>query len=164
MTYDEVRETAKDGDIIFLTVNKKDILSRTTSFFTKSPYTHAAVVFWYSDRLFVVESTTHGGIRVVLASTYSDRNIDLLPSKQDWNQIKWKALERSGKAEYGWISATYIGVRQFFFTHFNIKLPQNKNNRNKACSEFVAEVLGFDDVDISPGKLYETLLKFNKTY
>lgn len=161
MNYDTIRTIANDGDVIFLTVNKKDILSRTTSFFTKSPYTHAAFVFWYSERLFIVESTTHGGIRVVLASTYSDREINLLPSNRNWSDIKWKALERSGRAEYGWISATYIGIREFMFTHFNIKLPQDKNNRNKACSEFVAEVLELEDVDISPGKLYEILLKSN---
>lgn len=159
LTYDELRLIAKDGDVFFLHVDKKNILSRTTSFFTKSPLTHAAFLFWYKDRLMVCESTTHGGSRIATASHYSDRLFEYIPAPVVWNSIEQKALERSGTAEYGWFSATYIGIREFFFTHFNIVLPQDKNNRNKACSEFVAEVLDLEDVDVSPGALYKKLLK-----
>lgn len=157
MKYDQIRNIAVDGDVIFLTVNRSDILSRITSWFTKSPYTHAAFVFWYKSRLMVVESTTHGGIRIVLASTYKDRNIDILRPKIHWMDIEETAISRSGTAEYGWFSAIYIGLREFLFNHFEIKLPVNKNNRNKACSEFVAEVLKLEDVDITPKKLYDLL-------
>ncbi len=157
MNYQEIRSIAKDGDVIFLVVNKKDWMSRLTSFFTKSPYTHAAFVFWYKDRLMLVESTTHGGIRIVQASTYSDREIDLISAPKAWIDIEGTALGRSGTAEYGWFSAMYIGLREFLFTHFDIKLPADRNNRNKACSEFVSEVLELDDVDISPGLLYKKL-------
>ena len=159
MTYDEVRSQVKDGDIIFITVNKTDYLSRLTSWFTKSPYTHAAFVFWLNNRLMVLESTTNGGSRISFASVYANRNIDVISAPKAWSEIEEKALARSGTASYGWVSAAYIGIREFCFTHFGWKLPQNKNNRAKACSEFVAEVLGLDDVDISPGKLYKTLSK-----
>lgn len=161
MFYDELREKAKDGDIMFLTVDKKNILSRTTSFFTKSKFTHAAFLFWYHNRLMVVESTTHGGMRIVTASQYANREFALISAPVDWKLIEDKALEKSGTAEYGWLSAFYIGVREFFFMHFNMKLPQDKENRNKACSEFVSETLLLDDTDISPGKLYN-LLKNNE--
>lgn len=157
MEYRQVRELAKDGDVIFLTVDKKNILSRLTSWFTKSPYTHAAFVFWYKDRLMVVESTTHGGIRIVQASTYSDRDIVLVSANKKWTDIEWRALEKSGTAEYGWFSAMYIGLREFMFMQFEIKLPENKNNRNKCCSEFVAEVLELSDTDVSPKKLHQVL-------
>lgn len=157
MDYQSVRALAQNGDIIFLTVDKKNLLSRLTSWFTKSPYTHAAFVFWYKGRLMVVESTTHGGIRIVQASMYDNRNIDLIPGPKNWDEIEWRALEKSGTAEYGWFSAMYIGIREFFFMQFNIKLPPNTGNRNKCCSEFVAEVLNLDDVDVSPKKLYSIL-------
>lgn len=157
MKYDEIRSIANDGDVIFLTVNKKDWMSSLTSIFTKSPYTHAAFVFWYKDRLMLVESTTHGGIRIVQASTYCDRNIALISAPKMWSDIEGQALSRSGTAEYGWFSAIYIGIREFLFTHFNISLPVDNRNRNKACSEFVSEVLELDDVDISPGVLYKKL-------
>lgn len=161
MLYEELREKAKDGDIMFLTVDKKNILSRITSFFTKSKFTHAAFLFWYHNRLMVVESTTHGGMRIVTASQYGDREFALISAPVDWKLIEEKALEKSGTAKYGWFSAFYIGVREFFFMHFNVKLPQDKRNRNKACSEFVSEILFLDDTDISPGKLYN-LLKNNE--
>lgn len=157
MNYQEIRSIAKDGDVIFLVVNKKDWMSRLISFFTKSPYTHAAFLFWYKDRLMLVESTTHGGIRIVQASTYADRNIDLISAPRAWSEIEGTALSRSGTAEYGWFSAIYIGLREFMFTHFDIKLPVDRENRNKACSEFVAEVLELTDVDVSPGALYKKL-------
>lgn len=160
MKYEEIRDIAKNGDIIFLTVDKKNILSRLTSWFTKSPFTHAAFVFWYKDRLMIVESTTHGGIRIVQASTYSDRNILILPAYKKWSDIEWRALEKSGTAEYGWFSAMYIGLREFMFMQFEVKLPPNKNNRNKCCSEFVAEVLELSDPDVSPKKLFQ-LLSYN---
>lgn len=105
----------------------------------------------------VVESTTHGGSRIITASHYHGRNIDLVSAPKQWDEIVETALERSGTAKYGWFSAMYIGLREVMFNRFNVKLPQDRNNRNKACSEFVAEVLGLEDVDLSPGQLYNTL-------
>jgi hypothetical protein len=100
-TYEEVRSVAKDGDIVFLTVNRRDYLSRLTSWFTTSPFTHAAFVFWYNERLLMVESTTHGGIRIVLASTYSDRTWDILPAVKPWatsKQQRWLAVAQQSMA------------------------------------------------------------------
>lgn len=157
MNYEEIRTIANDGDIIFLTVNKKDILSRIVSFFTKSIYTHAAFVFWYKTRLMIVESTTNGGIRIVQASIYDERIFALISAPLRWEEIEWRAIARSGTEKYGWFSAIYIGIREFLFMHFDIKLPPNNNNRNRCCSEFIAEILEFEDTDISPKKLYENL-------
>jgi len=157
MKYEQFREVARDGDILFLHVNRKDFLSSLTSWFTKSEYTHAAFVFWYGDRLMVAESTTHGGMRIVTASHYSDRELDIVAAPKEWKSISARVLEKSGTAEYGWFSAAYIGLREFMFTHFDIKLPEDKTNRNQACSEFVAEMLGLPDNDISPGMLMKYL-------
>lgn len=157
MNYETFRASAKDGDLLFLTVNKKNILSRITSFFTGSPFTHVAFVFWYKERLMLVESTTNGGIRIVSASSYRDRPVYKIVAPKAWGEIADSALARSGTASYGWLSAIYIGIREVAFTHFNIKLPVDKNNRNKACSEFVAECLKLDDVDLSPGALFTKL-------
>ena len=159
MNYEEMRSKAKDGDIIFLTVDTGNFLSRLTSRFTRSRFTHAAFVFWLKERLMLVESTTHGGIRIVLASTYSERNFELVSPNTEWSAIEIKALSKSGTTKYGWFSAFYIGLREFCKTNFGLKLPMLKGNNNKACSEFVAEILELQDFDISPGKLYEILAK-----
>lgn len=157
MTYAEVRAAAKDGDVFFLTMNRKNLLSRLTSFVTRSPYTHAAFLFWYAGRLLVVESTTHGGNRIVNASHYHDREVILVPAPRPWTEIQTSALAKVSELQYGWFSAIYIGIREIAFTHFNIKLPPDRNNRYQACSEFVAETLGLADHDLSPGQLLTAL-------
>lgn len=156
LTYEQLRENANDGDILFLTVNPRDVLSRLTAWWTNSCYTHAAFLFWYNGRLLVAESTTHGGSRIALASTYQTRTMALIPAPKSWNSIVDQALARSGSADYGWISAAYIGLREWALKN-GIHLPQIRNNNCKACSEYVAEVLGLDDVDISPQKLFDTI-------
>ncbi len=157
MNYEEIRSIAKDGDLLFFYVDKRHFLSKLVSWFTKSQYTHVGFVFWFKDRLMLLDSGTKGGSRIILASKYYDNTFDIISAPKSWVDIEEKALARSGTAHYGWVSAAYIGIREFMFTHFHIKLPVDKNNRNKACSEFVAEILELDDVDISPGMLYKKL-------
>lgn len=157
MNYSEIRAIAKDGDIIFLTYDKNNFLSRTTAFWTKSLFTHVAFVFWYGERLLIVESTTHGGLRIVNASEYNNREITLVPAPKPWNEIKEFALQKIGTIEYGWISAIYIGIRDVMFRWFHWKLPELDSNRNLACSEFVSMCLDYDDIDIPPSVLYSKL-------
>jgi hypothetical protein len=38
-------------------------------------------------------------------------------------------------------------------------LPQIKGNKDKACSEYVAELLALPDADVSPQMLYHWLKK-----
>ena len=157
MTYDEMRAVAQDGDVIFLHVDKSTWLSRLTAYVTKSQFTHAAFVFWYQGRLLLAESTTHGGSRIATASHYSDREFELKKAPEPWESIVQDALTRSGESSYGWTSAAYIGVKHWLLTHANIRLPAIKNNKDKACSEYVAEILGFLDPDLSPQQLYDIL-------
>lgn len=158
LTYKEFRSVAKDGDLMFLVVDKSNILSRITSWFTQSPFTHVAFVFWYKDRLMCVESTTHGGQRLVNASVYGDREMTFVPLPDGrWSDIESKALENIGTVPYGWFSAVWLGLRDFCLNNFGWRLPENKNNRNKACSEFVAETLGLSETDLSPNMLYDRL-------
>jgi hypothetical protein len=157
MNYSEIRSIANDGDVLFFHVDKRHFLSKLVSWFTKSQYTHVGFVFWFKNRLMLLDSGTKGGPRIVLASKYYDNTFDLIPAPKVWTDIEERALARSGTAHYGWLSAAYIGIREFMFTHFHIQLPVNKKNRNKACSEFVAEILNLDDVDISPAMLYKKL-------
>lgn len=157
MTYQELRDQARDGDILFLHVDKRNLLSRTTAWVTGSTLTHAAFLFWYSGRLLVAESTTHGGSRIAVASHYADRQCELMGSNRNWNQLADTALQRSGGTTYGWFSAAYIGVRSWALTHMAVRLPKIDTNRDKACSEYVAEILGFEDPDITPQQLWEQL-------
>ena len=156
MNYEEVRNIAKDGDVLFFHKNK-NIGSKIISFFTKSKYTHVGFLFWYKDRLMLVDSGTVGGTRITLASTHKDNTFDIIPAPKKWSDIEDKALAKAGTSFYGWFSAFYVGLREVLFVHFNISLPPNNKNRNKCCSELVAEVLELPDPDISPRVLYQIL-------
>ena len=164
-TYSEVRQKAHNGDVIFLHVDKKNILSRITSKFTGSPLTHSAILFWVViggiRRLMLIESTTNGGIRIVQASIYEDRPMYYVSASTRWKTVQERAFESLGKVKYGWFSAIYIGIRDFMFTHFEIKLP-SKMTRNPACSEFTAYVLGLEETDIPPSRLYQVLTQKSK--
>ena len=157
MNYEQLRSQAQDGDIVFFHTNPRDWMSRLTGLVTRSRFSHAAFVFWYRDRLMIVESTTHQGSRIVTMSTYADREFELIKAPLLWSSIEDQALKQSGRASYGWWSAIYIGIREWLFTHAHIKLPPDRDNRNLACSEFVALTLGLEDPDISPGNLYNQL-------
>lgn len=153
LTYDEVRELAQSGDLLFLEYNPKDPLSIFTHLWTGS-YTHVGILFWYDNRLLLVESTTHGGNRIVNASLYRGRGMALARGPVPWASISRCALARMGVIKYGWLSAAYIGLRDGIYRVTGVTLPQIKN-RHLACSEFVAEVLGLEDTDIPPRKLWE---------
>lgn len=155
MNYEEVRAVAKDGDIIFLHVDKRNLLSRLTAYVTKSTLTHAAFVFWYEGRLLLAESTTHGGSRIATASHYKNRKFELVKAPRKWEYIVERALTRSGESGYGWFSAAYIGVKHWMLVNAGIALPAIQNNKAKACSEYVAELLGYQDADVSPQLLWE---------
>jgi hypothetical protein len=157
MTYEEARKLAEDGDILFLTFDTGNLLSRITSFTTESLFTHVAILFWYRERLMLVESTTHGGLRVVNASVYKDRDITILKAPKPWWQISDRALSRIGTVKYGWFSSIYIGIRDVLHRYFDWHLPPNLGNRNMACSEYVSLVLELEDSDIPPRQLYEIL-------
>lgn len=155
MNYSDLRATAQDGDVFFLHVDKKNLLSRLTAFVTKSKVTHAGFLFWYKGRLLVAESTTHGGSRIATASHYSDREFELVKAPRKWEFIVQAALTRSGESTYGWLSAAYIGVKHWLLVNAGIALPAIQNNKDKACSEYVAELLGYEDADVSPQLLWE---------
>ena len=159
MKYEAVRAVADDGDVFFLHVDKKNILSRLTAFVTKSQVTHVGFLFWYHGRLLVAESTTHGGSRIATASHYADREFELVKAPRKWEFISVVALLKSGESSYGWFSAAYIGVKHWLLTNAGIALPAIKNNKAKACSEYVAELLGYEDPDISPQMLYQRITK-----
>lgn len=154
MTYEKLRLLAGNGDLLFIRYNPWDPLSTLTRFWTGCVFSHVGILFWYAGRLLVVESTTHGGNRIVNASIYAGRDMVLAPAPKPWPDIQHKALGKMGTIEYGWLSAIHIGVRDAMFRRLGVSLPKWEN-RNLACSEYVADVLGLEDTDIPPRTLWE---------
>lgn len=156
MNYDQLRAVAQDGDVVFIK-NGTTPWAWLISAWTDSPYSHAMFVFWYADRLLVAEASPHGGTRIVSASVYQKRQFDIIAAPLSWTAIQAQAVNRAGSAVYGWLSAVWIGLRTKVFALTGRKLPTWRNH-SVVCSEYVAEVLGLEDTDVTPGELYHCLI------
>lgn len=156
MNYDQLRAVAQDGDVVFIK-NGVSVWSRVIAWWTNSPYSHSMFVFWYGDRLLVAEASPRGGSRIVSASMYSQREFDIIAAPLPWSAIEAQALNRAGTAVYGWLSAAYIGLRSKVFALTGHKLATWQNHA-VVCSEYVAEVLGLAETDVTPDELYHSLV------
>lgn len=156
MNYEQLRAVAEDGDVVFIK-NGTTPWAWLISAWTNSPYSHAMFVFWYSDRLLIAEASPHGGTRIVSASAYANRQFDIIAAPLPWTAIQTHAVNRAGSAVYGWLSAVWIGIRTKVYALTGSKLP-TWHNHSVVCSEYVAEVLGLVDTDVTPGELYLSLI------
>jgi hypothetical protein len=157
MNYHTARSLAQDGDIFFLG-GTGTWAQRIISLVTTSEYVHCGIVFWYQGRLLIAESNTGGGTRVVSASTYADRKVQIIQSGLNWADVANDSLANMGLVGYGYVSNVYIGIRELTLKYFNLQMPPLVE-REMACSEWVARVLQLSDTNISPGKLYQELTR-----
>jgi hypothetical protein len=162
LSYEASRNQFKSGDIVFVR-GTKSILHRLIMFLTSSRYVHVGIVFWIQTddtspkRLMIVEAQGRTNRRIVNLSFYDNRDLDVFSTITSWDQMQDTALEKIGIEKYGWITAIYVGIREFALKYFNIRLPKS-NFPGEICSEFVARVVGILPAEISPGTLSKTLL------
>ncbi len=159
-SYSQKRNDIKDGDIVF--IHKKSTL---TSFLiaaiTRSKFTHVGIAFWMriqgttQRRLMIVEAQRSTKRRVINMSFYSNRGLTLVASPKEWIGYSEKALSNLGKIDYSWLDVLYVGFREFLSKWITIK---HRDFSGEMCSEYVAELLDFDEVSISPQLLFSKLL------
>ena len=162
-TFDEIRDKVTDGDIIFIH-KTAGFLNKLIKFFTKTQYSHCAVLFWLKTpsgkRLMLVESQGMTKRRIVSASEYEKDEFDIISSPIPWNMIQESCFKKVGKVDYGYDDAVKVGVRDFLLRNFGIaiKVPADNDN-DEICSSFIAQALGMKDTMISPGDLFEQLTR-----
>lgn len=160
LTYEQYRLIAKDGDVVFFRGSKKDPVQAVIMFFTESPYSHVALTFWVTingkKRLMVVESQGGTRRRIVSASYYKDSLVDVIRSPIAWEEICDEALSQVGETPYSYFDATYVGIREFVWRRYKIRLPA-RNHNGEICSEFIARLMQLESTSVSPGALYERL-------
>lgn len=160
LTYEQARDIIQDGDIVFLHGTHKSWVQNIIMAFTASTYTHVCIAFWITlggeERLMCVEAQSNTARRILSMSFYEDRKFTVLASPNDWSMVREDVLARVGKVHYSITSAIYVGIREWLLRTCNISLPSLQLS-NEICSEFVATVVGLEDVDISPQCLYEQL-------
>lgn len=165
LRYEEARPYIEDGDIVFIHGSWKHPISALIMWFTKSHFSHVCIAFKMTtggtDRLMCVEAQGSTRRRILNLSFYDDRLVTVIKAPKLWNDIQDKALNRVGIAKYNFIAAAYVGVREYMLKTVNVHLP-SLNMRYEICSEFVADVLGLPETEISPQVLYEELLKISE--
>lgn len=160
ITYQQLRDVAQDGDIVFVRGSRKSFVQSAIMFFTSSPISHCFITFWMitknSKRLMLVEAQGGTKRRIVSCSFYDDRKMVLVKPPKDWGQVEQVALEKVGIQDYSMFTALYVGLRDFMWNKMHVRLPRSKNP-SEICSEFVARVYGLPQYDVTPGQLLTLL-------
>lgn len=160
LSYEEYRKIAKDGDIVFLHGTQKSLVSSAIMILTGHKYSHCFISFWVDicgqPRLLCVENQGGSKRRLLSASYYGDRTFDIIRAPVPWSELSELALSRVGEAKYGYIDAIFVGLKEYFWRKFAIRLS-SANSRGEICSEFIARLLQFEQPMMSPGTLYEQL-------
>lgn len=158
LSYDEVRDIAKDGDIVFLRGTWKHPIQSLIMLATGMNLTHCGILFWMTTadarRLMVVEAQGGTKRRVVNFSYYTGRTFVVCPGPKPWTEVQSAALACLGKAEYSFLNAIYVGIAEFVFNTTGLALPVFSTKR-EICSEFIAHVYGIEPAEISPAQLYK---------
>src|SRR6476646_6406690 len=144
LSYEEYRNIAKDGDVIFLRGSQTSLIQRLIMFATGSVHCHVAFAFWVMindrPRLMLVESQGNTRRRILTASYYKARTIDVIRAPIPWGQICDNALSEVGQAKYSKLDAIWVGIRELAWNEFKIHLPMI-NKRGEICSEFIARLV-----------------------
>lgn len=159
--YSDIRNLISSGDIIFLKTNT--LAGKIIRFFTNSPYTHVCMAFWIHSnssvsRLLVVEAQGGTRRRIINLSDYIKYDWTIINNLGDWSSQEPEALDKLGNVSYGWINASYFGIRQFLLKTLRIKLPR-KSFSGEICSEFVANILKLEESRVTPSELFDVLTK-----
>jgi len=159
-TYQEQRSNIQDGDIVFIH-KKHTIVSYLIATITRSQFTHVGIAFWMrvqgttQRRLMIAEAQRLTKRRIINMSYYSERKMTIVASPKDWIGYSDEALAHLGQINYSWLDVFYIGFREFFSKWIDIK---HRNFSGEICSEYVAKLMGLDEISVSPQLLYTKLI------
>jgi hypothetical protein len=152
--YAGIRGGIRDGDILLF--RGKSWLSRTICRVTRSPYSHAAIVTWWNDRLMVLEAVGKGVVvsrMSIVVNQYSGK-IDLWTTDRDLARAE---VIRAAQRLLGKRYSPYKLIRNL--ARLVLGRPRHDEADPEAppedfvCSEFVSRVWragGIDLVQDSP--------------
>ena len=159
----ELKETIKDGDIIFFGGGEDNIIHNVIETFTKSKYFHVAIAFWMTTgdfkELMVVEAQGGADRRVVsLQDFYRGDTIAIVKNMvKPWAEMD-ECFEKLGEVKYNYVTCAEIGIKDALKKYYGIRVDIGNSPDGEICSEFVARTLGLPDDIVSPQDLFEHLV------
>jgi hypothetical protein len=153
--YAQARDQIKNGDVLMY--KGRGLVSSVIRWVTHSPYSHAALVAWWNQRLMVMEAKGQG---VIVNPT--SRSIRHYRGDVEWFSCKKEiseddrlrmvkfAQEELGKS-YGRWKAILLGIK-ILFEHDLEKRDRLKREKRLFCSEYVAQIYNFIGLDLKKGR------------
>jgi hypothetical protein len=142
--YINVRDTIKDGDIVFF--KPATFLGKLIPFFTGGIVSHCGFAVWVTKssggkRLMIIEGFA-GGCRVVNMSVYAKRFVCALETSINWSEVEDYAYDKAGEVQYGYLDFIWIWLRELFVKLDWITLSKKiPDAPGEVCSQLVADVL-----------------------
>jgi hypothetical protein len=125
-TYAEIRDTLKSGDLAFYS-SHNGIGDKLIKWWTKSKYSHVGVIWVVAGRIFLLEASAFGGVRMVPLSL---RLPDLVVSMNlDWNDAAETQAMSNMMKPYSFIDAIRAGLGE--------KYKEN----GWICTEYAASIV-----------------------
>lgn len=149
MLYSEIRDTLKSGDLVFFSKHN-GLGDKIIKIWSKSRYSHVGVLWCVAGRVFLLEASAFGGVRMVPLSL---RMPDVIVRMNlDWNaEAETQAMSHMME-KYSFIDAIRAG------------LGENYNQKGWICTEYAASItekggFAFPDTARVPEDFIEVLQK-----
>jgi hypothetical protein len=153
-TYNDVRPKLKSGDVAFFCHNT--LGDKLIKFGTRSQFSHVGTIYVLGDRLFLLEASYAGGVRMVPLSMRIPDYIFQVSIKNPWNHKAEKFAMAHIMEKYSLVEAlrAWIG---------------NKEGKGWICTKYVADVADeqgyhFPNSHQVPQVFFEDLMESNVPY
>ena len=161
--FNVIKDTIKDGDIIFVGGGDDNIIHGVIETFTKSKYFHCAIAFWMTTgdyrELMVVEAQGGADRRVVsLQDFYKGYTIAVVRNTvTSWEDMD-ACFEKLGEVPYNYITCAAIGIKDALKKYCGVRVNIGNSPEGEICSEFIARTMKLSNDIVSPQDLFETLV------
>ncbi len=165
-SYSEIRQLFKNGDIVFFSKGKKNLVRRAITWFTGGPFYHVGIAFWieldHGEKRLMLAEAQPDGFRIINLRFYNDRDMTVFSCPVDWAIIREAVTGAAGGVQYSLADLAMVGLHERFGT----PISQRFKSSGGVCSTIVADMLktgGFANLEVivSPQRLHDQFLENN---
>lgn len=161
MNYEDSRHLFENGDVVFFSRGRKNMIRRIIRWFTRGSLYHVGIVFWMvadagEPRLMLAEAQPEG-YRVINLGFYRDRDMTVFRSPAPWHLVGAEVIDHAGELSYNMMDMIRIG----FHERWGIALPK-KSGTGYVCSVVISRMLraagvqGIEEM-VSPQRLHDQM-------
>jgi hypothetical protein len=164
MNYADARSLFQDGDVVFFSDGKTNLVRAVIRWFTKGSIYHVGIVVWMDAeevggrRLMLTESQP-SGYRMINLGFYADRSMTVMRCPISWKSVGSIVIDHAGEVTYNFLDLLRIGLHE----RWGIPIRRKTGGAGYVCSVIVSRILqlgGVTDIEtmVSPQRLHDQLL------